>query len=519
MQTRNPRSKTLAGPFILALALSLALALAATTWPAAHAGSAPTPQVSPAFRDVVPGRVLVGYRDGVGAREAAAIERRVGAQLVGRVPRIGVRVLEVPSERTAEVLRALGRQPGVRFAEPEAVVQAMDVTPNDEWWPSQWSPVRTRAPLAWETTTGSSATVVAVLDTGVDLAQPDLQGAFVPGRDVVNGDADPTDDHGHGTYVTGIVAARSNNTIGVASYCWRCSIMPVKVLDARGSGTTSSVAAGIVWATDHGARVITMSLGSQSASSTLASAVRYARDRGVVLVAAAGNYGTSTPVYPAAYPEVIGVAASNARDQLSTWSSFGSWVSVAAPGSNYTTGRGGWYGSFAGTSSAAPVVAGIAGLALSHHPAASPSEIEQAIAAGAVPIGEGVQHGRVDALGTLQALPVPGTTSGTDLSQASPSPSPPDVATVTYSGSLSRQRTSRTYELATGEGPLSASLAFTRSSSLELQVLAPDGTVLASPSGASPLGLAVSVSSGTYRFVVSGASRASFTLTIAYPPP
>ncbi|MDX6550654.1 MAG: thermitase, partial [Gaiellales bacterium] len=238
------------------------------------------------------------------------------------------------------------------YAERNPTVESF-ATPNDSWWQSEWGPVKVNAPRAWDTTTGSSATIVAVVDTGVDFGQPDLQGAFVSGYDTVNHDSDPTDDDGHGTYTAGIVGARSNNGIGVAGYCWACSIMPMKGLGTAGSGTLSDAANAVTWAADHGARVISMSWGTTSDSSTLSSAMAYAHSKGAVLVAAAGNYGTTAKVYPAAYPSVIGVAGTDTSDSLYSWSSYGSWVKVSAPGCNYTTGRNGWYGMFCGTSSAA----------------------------------------------------------------------------------------------------------------------------------------------------------------------
>jgi thermitase len=187
--------------------------------------------------------------------------------------------------------------------------------------------------------------------------------------------------------------------------------MPVKVMDSDGAGSFSSVANGIVWATDHGARVISMSLGFTSSSSTLQSAVQYAHNRNVVLVAAAGNAATSAPVFPAAYPEVLGVAGTDTLDQLYSWSSYGSWVKLAAPGCNYTTGRNSWYGPFCGTSSAAPALAGVAGLLASYAPLATNTQIEQALERSAAPIGTQVTYGRVDAYQSLLSLgaPVTGT--------------------------------------------------------------------------------------------------------------
>jgi subtilisin family serine protease len=396
------RSSTLSPRVRRGIAFTIALLVGAFALQSAVAGNrAPTPTEAP---DSSQDRLLVKFDRGVATSARSRVIAAAGGTAVGRIAGIDVNLVEGPASELAAVQRRLRTSAVVRFVEVDAKVHAFDTVPNDYWWPSEWAPVKTRTSKAWDLTTGSSGVVVAVLDTGVDAAHPDLQGALVAGRDVVNNDADPSDDQGHGTFVAGVVGARSNNSIGVASYCWRCSIMSVKVLGSDGAGSLSNVTSGVVWATDHGARVVNMSLGGTSASSTLASAVKYAHDRGVVLVASAGNYGTSTKVYPAAYPEVLGVAGTDSTDKLYSWSSFGSWVSVAAPGFNWSTARGGGYGEFAGTSSAAPVVAGIAGLAAAFSPAATNAQIESAIKGAATPIGTVVSAGRVDTYGTLVAL-------------------------------------------------------------------------------------------------------------------
>ena len=143
-------------------------------------------------------------------------------------------------------------------AAPRSRVAAQP-TPNDPLWSSSWSLTRTNVPAAWNLTPGVAETVVAVLDTGVDLTHPDLQGAVVPGYDAVNRDDDPTDDHGHGTMVAGVVAARANNALGGAGVCAGCSVMPVKVIAGNGSGTAADIADGIRWATEHGADIVNMS--------------------------------------------------------------------------------------------------------------------------------------------------------------------------------------------------------------------------------------------------------------------
>ena len=273
--------------------------------------------------------------------------------------------------------------------------------PNDPLWRDSWALARANAPSAWRLTTGRTETVVAVLDTGADLGHPDLQGSFVAGFDVVNQDGDPSDDHGHGTMVTGVIAARSNNSVGVTSTCWRCSVMPVKVIGADGTGNASAVAEGIVWAADHGANVINMSFTMNAPDDAVAAAIAHARSRGVVVVAAAGNSGTADATFPAAYPGVLSVAGTDAADARYNWSSYGSWVAVAAPGCNLTTAPGGGYGEFCGTSSATAFVAGFAGLIRSLAPNISADEVTGALSVGALPLEGVVAGGRLNGGGIL----------------------------------------------------------------------------------------------------------------------
>ena len=350
------------------------------------------------------GRLLVKFDRGVATNARARAITAAGGRATATIAGIDVNVVEAPTSDLTAVQSRLRKSAAVRFVEVDAPAMPFDTAPNDEWWPAQWSQPLVHAPRAWDFTTGAASTVVAVLDTGVDGTQPDLQGAFVPGWNTLANSPNTTDNDGHGTLAAGVAVARGNNSVGVASYCWGCTLMPVKVIDSGGAGSVSTVAAGITWATDHGARVISLSLGFTASSSTLLNAVRYAHDRNVVVVAAAGNYGTTALVYPAAYSEVLSVAGTTSTDQLYSWSSYGSWVKLAAPGCNYTTGRSAWYGNFCGTSSAAPALAGIAALAISYAPSATNTQIEQALETSSVPIGSGVQYGRVDAAKTIELL-------------------------------------------------------------------------------------------------------------------
>jgi subtilisin family serine protease len=384
--------------------------------------------------------------------------------------------------------------------------------PHDQFWPGQWSPVKTRAPRAWDLTTGSRGVVVAILDTGIDPTQPDLRGKLVPGYDYVNGDPDPSDDNGHGTAVAGIVAADSNNGIGVAGYCWHCRLMPVKVLDAAGVGSTSALAQGIVWATDHGAQVINASLGSSTDDATVAAAAQHARLHGVLVVAAAGNNSNSILEYPAALPGVVSVAASDERDQLYDFSNSGS--ALAAPGDNSTTAWGGGYESFLGTSSAAPVVSGIAALGISANPAASPAQVEEALKAGAVPV-PGVVFGRVDAYGTVHALApwlAPPLSSSASSARRT-------TVTKLLSGKLGRR--ARTFRIVVdGWGLLRATLHFQRRPERPVELRLRQGPrSIAVVRGRSSLRLRARVRRGTYRLDVTsfGGRPTQFKLILTYP--
>lgn len=268
---------------------------------------------------------------------------------------------------------------------PAAVRPAL---PNDPLWQASWGLRTLGAPAIWQLGQGSPRVVVAVVDTGVDAAQPDLAGALVPGWNVLDGTTDTTDGLGHGTAVAGVIAARADDGIGGAGICPRCSVMPVKVFDATGHGPGSEIAAGIDWAVDHGANVINLSLVLNGPDDAVSTAVANAVAHGDLVVAAAGNDGGTSPNYPAALPGVISVAGEDPTTQLYAWSTGGSWVSVAAPGCNETA-TGGGYGEFCGTSSATAAVSGLLGLALSDgsSPAAARSALLSTAAhTGSVPV-------------------------------------------------------------------------------------------------------------------------------------
>lgn len=246
--------------------------------------------------------------------------------------------------------------------------------------------------------------------------------------------------------------------------------------------TWANLSSGIVWATDHGARVVNISIIGSSGGTTLYEAVRHAHARGVVVVASAGNNGDTALGYPAAYDEVVSVAGSDSADRRATWSTYGSWVDVAAPGCNQATTRSGGYGSFCGTSSAAPVVAGVAALLASHRPDASNAAIASALASTAVPVGAWVRWGRIDAAAALAAL----GSGSPPPTEPAPAPAPTTV-TDTFSGSLTAKAPSRSFAVTSGAGALAADLSFTKAPSLTLTLRDASGAVVASSSGASVL--------------------------------
>lgn len=394
----------------------------------------------------VPGRLLVQFAPGTLDEEKAAIHERFGAQVIEEIPALGIQILQVPEEATSMVF-AYQAEPAVRFAEPDYIARiagwpdgpvlsgdALTTTvdgllqvPNDPRFPEMWNLAKIRAEQGWDITVSSPAVVIAVIDTGADRNHPDLQGKLVPAYDFVNGDSDPSDDQGHGTHVAGTAAAVTNNGIGIAGVAWEAKIMPLKALSASGAGAHSWIANAIVWATDHGADVINMSLGGPYTSATMREAVNYAWNHGLVLVAAAGNGNTSNPTYPAAYENVMGVAATTQTDQRASFSNYGSYISVASPGvSILSTTRGASYQAWSGTSMATPHVAGLVALLKSLHPDWSNVQIRETIEESAVDLGTPgwdvvFGSGRIDAYTALSSAPPPPTSTPTPVT---PTPTP-----------------------------------------------------------------------------------------------
>ncbi|HVM27653.1 MAG TPA: fibronectin type III domain-containing protein, partial [Mycobacteriales bacterium] len=381
-------------------ALSVVVVAAAVLAGSLGAAGAAAAEGAPSDRPVPGGQPTALLVKTAPAVDVAQLASEVGGVHTGRVGTSGVQRLSVPPSRIDGARRALAARPDVVGVEIDHVVTAARV-PNDPFFPSQWGTVKVGAPDAWDVTIGTASTVVAVLDTGVS-PQSDLR--VLPGYDFVNRDADPADDHGHGTSAASIIAAQFDNGLAMSGVCGRCAVLPVKVLGRDGSGSYSAIISGIDYAVAQGADVLNLSLTGDVYSSFLADAVANARARGVVVVASAGNAGQTAMTYPAGLPGVLAVGATDEADRRTSYSNHGSWVTVAAPGRNVAlnhVGDGVW---FTGTSSSAPVVAGVVGLLRSHAPGASGAAVENAVTSSAVPIGSWVKHGRIDAVGALRAL-------------------------------------------------------------------------------------------------------------------
>ncbi|MBN1862171.1 MAG: S8 family serine peptidase [Dehalococcoidales bacterium] len=232
---------------------------------------------------------------------------------------------------------------------------------NDEFSDKQWALAKIQAFEAWQSAAADSDVLIAVLDTGIDETQEDLAGRVVAS---VNFTESPTTDdiYGHGTHIAGIIAATANNGTGIAGLS-NSSLLNVKVANDRGLCKASDVAEGIIWAVDNGAEVINLSLAITGSTEALEQAVDYAWENGAILVAAAGNYGSSTPVYPAGYDNCLAVTATNVDDKLAILANHGQWVNIAAPGADiYSTLPDNAYGFKTGTSMATAYVSGLAAL-------------------------------------------------------------------------------------------------------------------------------------------------------------
>lgn len=303
----------------------------------------------------------------------------------------------------------------------------------------------------WDYTRGNSGIIVAVLDSGINFNHPEFSGRVLPGYDFINNDADPTDDHGHGSHTAGIIGAGIDNGVGMAGLCPHCTLLPVKVLNYNNAGTWSSVAQGIIFAADQGARVINLSLGASVSSKTLEAAVSYAIERDVLIVAAAGNMGADRKFYPAALDGVLAVSATDATDQRWVLSNMGDYIDLAAPGhAVYSTyyDLGNYYGGYnymSGTSMAAPHVAGLAGLLLSQKSTRTAADLYNIMTTTADHLTGATRdpyfgYGRINVMRAL-AYDAPTPPTAVAGGEQTPTPEQPAVGDETNTGNEQVART------------------------------------------------------------------------------
>ncbi|RZK14170.1 MAG: hypothetical protein EOO43_16750, partial [Flavobacterium sp.] len=283
-------------------------------------------------------------------------------------------------------------------------------TANDPLKGNQYIIAKTKLFEGLSISAGSNSITIAVIDTGVEASHEDLSGKVVSGFTAFNGMNPSVDNNGHGTHCSGIAAANVNNGKGIVGIAPNARIMPVQVLDASGAGSDSTVAAGIMFAADSSAQILSMSLGGDGSSLTLQNAINYALSKGKVIVAATGNRGTSAVSYPAGYPGVIAVGSTNSADSRSAFSQFGNHVAVTAPGEQiFSTFRGNTYRPLDGTSMATPAVSGLAALVLGYKPNLSAAQVRSAITSGSDDLGavgfdQFFGNGRMNVQKTLQQL-------------------------------------------------------------------------------------------------------------------
>ncbi len=486
---------------LAALAMLIALAPAATAqnttaWPR---------------RD---GVVLAKFKETSSRESVAAILRELGATVIERLACLDVDVLRFRAGGHEEALAGKLCDSGLaEWAHPDWLATPC-VTPDDPYYGYQWHHAVIKSPAAWDVTPGSAAIIVGIVDSGVDASHPDLAGKVLPGWNTVSHSTDSSDIMGHGTSSAGSAAATGSNHIGVAGVSWHSKILPVRVSNsASGGAYDSAIADGIVWAADHGAKVISISMGPLYGS-IFDSAAKYAESKDAIVLVATGNSGTEYPGWPD-YASIVYVGATGTSDTKTSFSSYGTYVDCTAPGvSIVTTAKGGGYTYFAGTSASCPVAAGVAALIRAAKPSLKVAEVKAILLAtcddkGAP--GEDVLYGkgRVNAHAAVVAAAAAG---GAPPGGGGPPPTnvPPTVGSVTATPT-------------SGYAPLTVSLTASASD--------PDGTIVSITwtfgDGTSGSGASVShtyTATGTFTATAKATddkgafATKSVTITVTPPP-
>lgn len=412
---------------VVAAAAALAAStLVAPAWAQGQSGKSGQEQ---AF---APGRILVMPRAGMPEHALERILKDNGAGKSRRVGNSDLRIVDLPPGLEKKSVEWLSRHPHIEFAEVDELV-APAAPSNDPYYGSAWHLPKVGAPTAWDASTGTGVTI-AILDTGVDAAHPDLASRIVPGWNFYDNNSNTSDVHGHGTGVAGAAAATLNNGTGVASIAGNARIMPVRIADANAWATWSTVAQGLTWAADKGARVANISYNGVAGSAAVRSAAQYMQNKGGVVVVAAGNNNKDEGISPTTV--LIPVSATDSADQKASFSSWGNFVAMSAPGVDiWTTVRGGSYQRWKGTSLASPVAAGTVALIMARNPALTGLQAQQVLFDTATDLGAAGRdpvfgHGRVNAAAAVAAAFQVAKVDATAPTVAIPAP----VANSTVSG-------------------------------------------------------------------------------------
>lgn len=416
-------------------AIGLVAAALAACGPAPSLMPMAVPQAQTAAASRAQGtRIVVHYKTPVAPPSGMAQIQAVEAQPLSAM---GFDVIDVPpGTDPQETLRRLSQDPNVDSAEPTlrmsrprrpqrteapVLIQGFFSRGRDPLRNQQWALDKVEADAAWKITRGAKNVVLAVVDSGVDPNHPDLRDKLVQGWSAIGGSHNIKDEDGHGTHCAGIATAIEGNGMGVVGMAPNVKLMPVRVLDAKGEGEDKDIAAGVVWACNHGASVISLSVGSYSASRVLKDAIAYAQKKNVVVVAAMGNDGNGKPNFPAQFKGVMAVGATDEDDGLAEFSNYGNWISVTAPGVDILStmptypvtstqeGASISYSREDGTSMATPYVAGLAALVRSRWPELSAAQVRQTIEMTATDLGpKGFDtkfgHGRINARRALLGM-------------------------------------------------------------------------------------------------------------------
>lgn len=392
---------TIYTPFALR-ALALAVLGASAAIPAAAA--------QPNDDLLVKGRMLVEVRDGVTTDALGKMIEAPGHKRY-KLGQSGIYIVDLPANASEKaVLARLKNNPHVKSAEQDRLVPST-LAVNDPYIGSAWHVAKIGANAAWDLAQGSGVTI-AILDSGIDAAHPDLAPNLVGGYNVYDSNTNLADVCGHGTSVAGAAAAVNDNAVGVAGIAGRARIMPVRVAYKKATdggcyAAYSTVASGLIYAADNGARVANVSYGGVTTSSSVTSAANYMKSKGGLVFVSSGNTGTDQGYAPNSAMIVVGATDSN--DNRASWSSYGSFVTLTAPGNGiWTTRMGNGYAAVNGTSYASPVAAGVAALMMAAAPAVSNSRIESLLYSTAVDLGAAGRdnyfgHGRVNAAAAVQA--------------------------------------------------------------------------------------------------------------------